>query len=198
MEAIETIDFAILDAIQGALRCDAADAFMAAVSLIGGGFLWAAVGFFLLFFKKYRFCGIALLTSTLTALLLTECLLKLLILRERPYLSNPEITLAVAEPLGTSFPSSHTGTSFAAAVPLFRGKRLWGVLGCGFAALVGFSRLYLYVHFPSDVAVGMILGIGVGLCFLFLFKRIEQKRRMPSGGTPAQKEKEKFPFAEKG
>lgn len=187
MEAIEAIDFVILDAIQSALRCDGADALMAAVSLIGGGFLWAAVGILLLFFGKYRLCGIALLTSTLTALLLTEFLLKLLILRERPYLSNPEITLAVAEPLGTSFPSSHAGTSFAAAIPLFRGKRLWGILGCGFAALVAFSRLYLYVHFPSDVAVGAILGIGIGLCFLFLFKKIEQKRRKPPSGTPAPK-----------
>lgn len=129
-EAIEAMDFAVLDAIQRVMRCAAADAAMAAVSWIGGGILWAAVGIFLLFFKKYRFCGIASLGALLTAFLLTECAVKLLVLRERPYLANPEILLAVSEPSGTSFPSAHTATSFAAAVPLFRGKTLWGIAGC--------------------------------------------------------------------
>lgn len=174
-EAIEAMDFAVLDAIQRVMRCVAADAAMAAVSWIGGGILWAAVGIFLLFFKKYRFCGIASLGALLTAFLLTECAVKLLVLRERPYLANPEILLAVSEPSGTSFPSAHTATSFAAAVPLFRGKTLWGIAGCVFAALVGFSRLYLYVHFPSDVLIGAVLGVGIGLLCSFLAGKAERK-----------------------
>ncbi len=174
-EMIETIDFAILDAIQNALRCDIADTAMAAVSRIGGGVIWIMVGIALLFFQKYRFCGIAMLSALAAALLLTEFAVKLLVLRERPYLLNPEIVLAVPEPSGTSFPSAHTSTSFASAVPLFRGKRLWGILGCCFAALVGFSRLYLYVHFPSDVLVGAVLGVGIGLLSSFLFERAGRK-----------------------
>lgn len=170
-EVIEAVDFAILDAIQSALRCGAADAAMAAVSRIGGGVLWIMIGIALLFFKKYRLCGAAMLSAMAAALLLTEFGLKLLVLRERPYLLNPEIALAVSEPLGTSFPSAHTSTSFASAIPLFRGKRLWGIFGCCFAALVGFSRLYLYVHFPSDVLIGALLGVGVGLLFSFLFAK---------------------------
>lgn len=174
-EVIETVDFAILDAIQDALRCGAADAAMAAVSRIGGGVIWIMIGIALLFFKKYRFCGIAVLSALAVSLLLTEFAIKLLVLRDRPYLLNPEIVLAISEPSGTSFPSAHTSTSFASAVPLFRGKRLWGILGCCFAALVGFSRLYLYVHFPSDVLVGAVLGVGVGLLSSFLLERAGRK-----------------------
>ena len=174
-EVIETVDFAILDAIQDALRCGATDSAMAAVSRIGGGVIWIMIGIALLFFKKYRFCGFAVLTALAAALLLTEFAVKLLVLRERPYLLNPEIVLAVSEPSGSSFPSAHTSTSFASAVPLFRGKRLWGILGCCFAALVGFSRLYLYVHFPSDVLVGAVLGIGVGLLSSFLIEKAGRK-----------------------
>lgn len=174
-DVIGTIDFAILDAIQDTLRCGAADAAMAAVSRIGGGVIWIMIGIALLFFKKYRFCGLAMLCAMAAALLLTEFAVKLLVLRERPYLLNPEIVLAVSEPSGTSFPSAHTSTSFASAVPLFRGKRLWGILGCCFAALVGFSRLYLYVHFPSDVLAGAVLGVGIGLLFSFLFERAGRK-----------------------
>lgn len=170
-EIIETVDFAILDAIQDTLRCGAADAAMAAVSRIGGGVIWIMIGIALLLFKKYRLCGIAVLSAMAAALLLTEFAVKLLVLRERPYLLNPEIVLAVSEPSGTSFPSAHTSTSFASAIPLFREKRLWGIFGCCFAALVGFSRLYLYVHFPSDVLAGAVLGIGVGLLSSFLAEK---------------------------
>lgn len=177
MEMIETVDFAILDVIQNMLRCGAADAVMAAVSRIGGGVIWIMIGIALLFFPKYRFCGIAMLGAITAAFLLTEFAVKLLVLRERPYLLNPEIVLAVPEPSGTSFPSAHTSTSFASAVPLFRGKRLWGILGCCFAALVGFSRLYLYVHFPSDVLAGAVLGAGIGLLFSFLFEKFQKKGR---------------------
>lgn len=174
-EVIETVDFAILNAIQDALRCNAADAAMAAVSRIGGGVIWIMIGIALLFFKKHRFCGVAMLSALAAAFLLTEFAVKLLVLRERPYLLNPEIVLAVPEPSGTSFPSAHTSTSFASAIPLFREKRLWGSLGCCFAALVGFSRLYLYVHFPSDVLVGAVLGVGVGLLSSFLIERAGRK-----------------------
>lgn len=185
-ETVETLDFALLNAIRGALHCGAGDAVMAWVSLLGGGILWGAVGLLLLFSQKHRLGGAAVLTALAVSLLLTELLIKPLFLRERPYLSNPAVALAVNEPLGSSFPSSHTASSFACAIPLFREKRLWGILGCAFAALVGFSRLYLYVHFPSDVLVGAVLGIGIGFLVSRLWERAGRKppKKERSGGTP--------------
>ncbi len=173
MNMLQEIDLAVLDAIQSGLRCGIADQIMAAVSLIGA-VGWAVCGILLLFFKKYRFCGAAVLIAFTAALLLTELAVKPLFLRERPYLLNPEIVLAVPEPYGTSFPSAHSSTSFAAAAALFRGKKLWGILGICFAALVAFSRLYLYVHFPSDVLAGTLLGAGIGLACLWLSGKAEK------------------------
>ena len=77
-------------------------------------------------------------------------LLKPLVGRARPFQSDGSVALLVSSPGDFSFPSGHTGASFAAAAVMFFGRSsLWG-WALALAALIAFSRLYLYVHYPSD------------------------------------------------
>lgn len=175
MNWLQTLDFQILNGIQNTLKCGVLDVIMTAISKLGGGIIWGVLGVLFLFFRKRRRDGIAILVALAVAALLTEFAIKPIFLRERPFMLNPEHALIVSPPFGTSFPSGHTTTSFAAAVQFFRINKLCGVIACGFALLVAFSRLYLYVHFPSDVLVGCIFGLLIGWGCAKLTKLIQKK-----------------------
>lgn len=185
-EAIQQLDFSILNFIQNTFACDFMNTLMILITNLGAGVIWIIGAIVLLFFKKYRFFGIAVLAALLFTILLSEYGLKLLVMRERPYLLVEGFQLIIKEPSGTSFPSSHTATSFAAAMPFFMVKKRFGLIALFYAVLVGFSRLYLYVHFPSDVLCGAIFGslIGIGMAFLFRYisKRFWDSRK-PSAHT---------------
>ena len=95
----------------------------------------------------------------------------------RPCAVNPAVELLVAYPSDASFPSGHTAASFAAVGALrAAGSRLWLPL-LALAALIGFSRLYLYVHWPSDVLAGAMLGWGLGFLARYLLKRVKKLRK---------------------
>ena len=117
-------------------------------------------------------------------LLLCNVLLKNLVARTRPYDVNTGIQLLVAKLRDYSFPSGHTAASFASATALyFAGeKKLWKpalVLAC----LIAVSRLYLYVHYPTDVLGGVVIGIIAGYLGYRLVKVLEDKfSRMKNGG----------------
>lgn len=175
MEWLQTLDFQILDGIQSTLKCGALDVIMTIVSKLGGGIIWGFFGILFLFFRKRRIDGIAILGALITAALLTEFAIKLIFLRERPFELNAEHVLIISPPFGTSFPSGHTTTSFAAAVQFFRINKRCGFIACGFAALVAFSRLYLYVHFPSDVLAGCVLGLLIGFGCAKLVSLLQKK-----------------------
>ena len=81
-----------------------------------------------------------------------------LVARDRPCWIDPTIQLLVASPKDFSFPSGHTMASFEAAVSIFLYNRRWGAAAFVLAVLISFSRLYLFVHFPSDVLTGLVLG----------------------------------------
>lgn len=112
--------------------------------------------------KTRRYGGLMLLTI---ALVFVSCnlILKNIICRPRPFIAYPEIQLLTKAPNGYSCPSVHTAFSFGGAVTvLLKNKRAgrWCLL---FAVLIGFSRLYFFVHYPSDVLLGAVLG---SLCAL--------------------------------
>lgn len=89
-------------------------------------------------------------------------ILKPFVARIRPCDINLSVELFIPHPKGFSFPSGHTGASFAAASALFFNRKRLGILALILAALIGFSRLYLYVHYPTDVLAGALLGIMFG------------------------------------
>lgn len=175
MSGFEAFEFQLLDGIQAALGCHAMDTAMVIITRLGGGVVWGLLGVILLFLKKHRLNGAAILGALTISALLTEFVIKLFFLRERPFELNADFALVISPPYGTSFPSSHATISFASAVQLFRINKLCGVIACCFAAIVAFSRLYLYVHFPSDILAGTILGIGIGIGFAFIFKIVQNK-----------------------
>ncbi len=179
-EAIQNFDFAVLNAIQDIFVCDFMNIFMLIVTFLGGAVIWLAVAAVLLFIKSQRFNSIYIAAAVLFSLLLIECVIKLMFMRERPYLIA-DFPIICDPPMGTSFPSGHTSISFAAAVTFFKVKKWLGFVGLGFATLVGFTRLYLYVHFPTDVIAGAIIGSLVGLMIIFIvdgFRKLYYRKKM--------------------
>ena len=175
MEAIQNFDFFVLNGLQDLLQCDFMDAVVPLLTHLGHGVVWAIFGLIFLFIKKYRFNGICIISALVATVIISEFIIKPLFLRERPYMLNPDFVLLIPEPSGTSFPSSHTSTSFASALQFFGINRKAGIAALIFAAVVAFTRLYLYVHFPTDIIGGIILGVIMGFATIIVGKKIRQK-----------------------
>ncbi|HJB76918.1 MAG TPA: phosphatase PAP2 family protein [Candidatus Oscillibacter avistercoris] len=160
---MRSFEFALLDWIQGNLRNPVMDLLMPAVTTLGnGGLIWIALAGILLLIPRYRKAGAAVLAGLALEVICCNLVLKPLIARVRPCDVNTAVQLLVARPDDFSFPSGHTGASFAAVTALYAGgNRLW-IPALLLAALISFSRLYLYVHYPTDVLAGILLGAAAG------------------------------------
>lgn len=157
---ITNIDFSILDFIQNHLRNGALDWLMPKISVLGNaGIIWIIISIILLSIKKYRKCGITLVIGLLLGLLIGNIILKPIVARPRPCWINSDIALLISSPKDFSFPSGHTLSSFIAAIILFKEDKKFGYAAMILAIIIAFSRMYLYVHFPSDILVGVILAI---------------------------------------
>ena len=174
------LDWHILNSIQ-ALRSPVGDAVFPGISFLGAmGWIWIALGIVLVIVPKTRRAGIVLLVAIAIDLILVNMAMKPLIARERPYVLDPDFQLIVPPENDYSFPSGHTAISFAAASALFFARsRLW-IPASVVAALIAFSRLYLYVHFPSDVLAGCLIGI---LCGFLAWLIVGRFRRKPDAKT---------------
>jgi undecaprenyl-diphosphatase len=139
------------------------------------GQLWVIIGIVLLIFKKTRKTGIAVLISYVGVLLLGELLLKHLVIRERPFEIDQAIKLLVVAPTSSSFPSTHSAFAFGAATAIFMNYRKAGIAVYVFAAMVAFSRMYLFLHFPTDVLCGIFLGIAMGIAGVKLSDLLMEK-----------------------
>ena len=150
-------------------------------SLGDGGFIWIFAAVVLLCFKKTRKAGMLVSFSLLGTLLVNNLILKNLIARTRPYEVIEGLSVLIPEPGEYSFPSGHTGSSFAAAVTIFLScpKKI-GIPALFLAFLIGLSRLYVGVHYPTDVLGGMITGtlIAVSICRLYQKKLSEDSRSL--------------------
>lgn len=176
MQWLQHLDFTILNAIHQHLTNPFLNAIMPIISTLGNnGYIWILAAIILLILKKYRSGGLMLLSALVIEVISCNVILKPLIHRIRPFDINTAITLLVSSPSDYSFPSGHTGAAFAAATVIYQINKKWGLASFVLALLIAFSRLYLYVHFPTDVAAGMILGILSGLCGIMLAKLIFKK-----------------------
>lgn len=146
------------------------------ITMLGdGGILWIALGVIMLCTKKYRKQGLLLLLCLLGSFLVGNVLLKNLVQRGRPCWVYPEVKLLIETPKDFSFPSAHSMVGFAGATALWYTDRRFGIAAYVVAALIAFSRLYLFVHWPTDVLAGMIIGIGIGNLVFYLARRREQE-----------------------
>lgn len=170
------VDMAVLNFVQTYLRCNFLDMAMPLITELGnGGILWIICSLLLTVFPKTRKAGIAMAVSLILEVLCCNVLLKPFVARLRPCDVNTAVRLLIPHPEGFSFPSGHTGASFAAAAALFFGKNRMGAVAFILAALIGFSRIYLYVHYPTDVLAGAMLGIMLGWLGNILVRTAEEK-----------------------
>ena len=136
------------------------DGLMVFITSLGNyGGIWFAAGIALLFFPRYRRYGILLIAGVITGYLLGDLVLKPLVARPRPFVSLPAAELLIPPPHSYSFPSGHALSSFAAATALFLADKRLGIPACILAAFIAFSRPYLFVHYPTDVLAGALLGV---------------------------------------
>lgn len=123
------------------------------------GQLWIVVGLVLLVIPKTRTCGAAVLLSYAASFVIGNEWLKDLIARPRPCAVDDTVLLIVKKPGSFSCPSVHTYLAFSSAMAIYHYYKKVGIVVFVFAALVGFSRMYFFVHYPTDVLFGAVLGI---------------------------------------
>lgn len=161
IESLSTLEDGILLFVQDSVRCSILTPFFVFVTRLGDrGFIWIVFSLLLLLSPKTRKTGCMGLLALLFSLLVNNLFLKNLVERSRPFDVIQALTPLIAGPRDFSFPSGHTASSFAAAGVFFcRLPRRLGVPALILAALIGISRLYVGVHYPSDVLFGMLSGL---------------------------------------
>lgn len=161
---IQNIDNTILNFIQANLHNLLFDKMMPLISRIGDiSTIWLIVAVVFLLIPKYRKYGMMIVFAVLLAAFIGEVVLKNLVERVRPCNINTVFPILIPRPTDFSFPSGHTSSSFAAATIIWKAKRKFGILALLLASFIAFSRLYLYVHYPTDILAGLVLGL---LCAL--------------------------------
>ena len=161
--------------IQNNIRNDVLTPIFRFITTLGNaGVIWIVLSVGL---KKTRRVGLLALVSLVFSALIDNVILKNVVARTRPYEVIDGLTSLVGAQKDYSFPSGHTGSAFAAAVVMFRGlPKKYGIPILVFACLMGLSRLYVGVHYPSDVLGGALIGTGIALfTYWFGTVRIEQK-----------------------
>ena len=166
-------DLPILDWIAEHLWCPFLDTVMPVITHLGdGGIFWIGLALVLLCIPSCRKTGIAMVFALLMGLLVCNLALKPLIGLMRPFdyqlLQGKVIPLLIEAPKDFSFPSGHTIASIEAATVVLICHRKWGFAAMALAVLIAFSRLYLYVHYPTDVLASVVLGIGIAFLATYL------------------------------
>lgn len=182
---IQSFDFFILDFIQQNMRCEILDAVFTVITHLGtGGVLWLTAAVCMLFTKKYRRCGIAVLVCIVLGLLFGNLILKNIVARQRPCWLKPIPDMVVSMPKDYSFPSGHTLSSFIAAIVILRHSRRFGIPALVAALLIALSRLYVYVHFPTDLLGAMILAVPLAIFGDILTQRVVRSVLEKNQDTP--------------
>ncbi len=165
LEALLNLDGNILLFIQECIRNPILNPIVVFITSLGdGGMIWIAATVLLLIPRKTRKIGVMSGLALLGSLLINNTLIKNLVARPRPYTRLEELTILIPKPGEFSFPSGHTSSSFASGVVLFRQlPKKWGVPALVLAILIGLSRLYVGVHYPTDVLAGMVVGTFIAI-----------------------------------
>ncbi len=179
LDFLRELDGNILLFIQEYLRQPWMDGFWKAITHLGdAGFFWIVTAAVLLIWKKTRKAGFSASLALVIGALITNVTLKNLVARVRPYEVVPDLMCIIEKQHSFSFPSGHTCASFAAAFALYKTlPRRWGIACLVLAALISLSRLYVGVHYPSDVLAGAAVGIFAGWAGTALVNYILEKRK---------------------
>lgn len=166
MLLVQSFDNYVLGSIRKHVQSKYLDRIMPIITSMGNlGFVWIVIAVFLIFHVKYRIIGSIVILTLITSTGIGEGIIKHIVKRVRPC-NQKNIALLIPKPVTYSFPSGHTLSSFAVAEMLSLFFTRYRLIFIGIAVLIAFSRLYLYVHYPSDVIAGVIIGI---LCSKLIF-----------------------------
>ncbi len=178
MDAIFRFDSSILLWIQNNVRSGFLTPIMNVITHLGDkGILWIAVTLALLIYRKTRRVGVFCLVSMVIGLVVTNLVLKNWVARVRPYELIEGLECLVGVQKDFSFPSGHATNSLACAWVLFRRapKKWWGAVALVMAILISLSRLYVGVHYPTDVLGGAVIGICSAMLSMWLVPILEKK-----------------------
>ena len=168
----------LLDMIQ-TIRTPITDKIMCLITSLGNaGLIWIILALVLLAIPKTRKSGMIVMIALILDIILCNGLLKHIFARVRPCNVNTAIQLLIPRPSDYSLPSGHTAASFAAVAALyFAGEKKMWKIALILASLIAFSRLYLYVHYPTDILGGIIVGIVCGYLGMCCTKILLQKTK---------------------
>ena len=168
------LDFAILQYIQQHIANPLLDYVMIAITHLGDyGIMWIALCVILLAMPKTRRSGVMLAVAMVAGLVICNIVLKNAIARPRPFMVD-SFPILINPPMGYSFPSGHSCNSFVAATVIGMNYKRYRTVAFVMALLIAFSRVYLYVHYPSDVIAGAAIGAGIGYITVRLFGKYKR------------------------
>ncbi len=173
---MNSFEIGILDFIRETFSTRFLDVFFSTITRFADhGIGWIVLSVLLIAFKKTRKMGISMGLALIIGYITGNMFLKNVIGRVRPYDFAGNIDLLVDRLSDFSFPSGHTLCSFEGAFAVFIRNKKWGIAAIVFAILIALSRLYLYVHYPSDVLVGALMGIAIAYLASFIVDKAAKK-----------------------
>lgn len=160
MEAFFQLDGNILLFIQNFIRNSVLDTVFVFLTRLGDGArVWLLFSVLFLIVPKTRKAGCISIIAILLSYYLNDSVIKSLFARPRPFQVIPDLVTVINPPYGYSFPSGHTASSFAAAFAFYRNlPKGGGIPALILASLIGLSRIYVGVHYPTDVLFGVLSG----------------------------------------
>ena len=163
----DSFDLPILNWIQANIQCTFLDTTMPVITHMGSAGFLIVFAVFMMLLKKYRRTGFSVALSMVFGLLICNIILKPGIARIRPYDYQEQmgilINLLIEKQHDFSFPSGHTIATFEAATAIFLNHKKMGTVALILASIIAFSRLYLYIHYPTDVFTSIILGVALAI-----------------------------------
>lgn len=177
MSGLSAVDGKILAAIQHIFVWDPLTPVVTFITHLGNsGFIWIVLTVILLFIKKYRPVGLLSGASLASEYLVCNIILKNVVARTRPYEALASIHLLIEKQPDFSFPSGHSASAFAAATVMFiMLPRRYGVPALIFAFIIAFTRLYVGVHYPTDVLAGALAGTFFACLYCWLYRKRKSK-----------------------
>ena len=177
MKIMTEFELGILDFISEKMSSPLFDKVMPVITKFGDhGILWMALTVVFLLIRKTRPLGLSMAISLALGFVCGNLLAKNIVARIRPYEYRDTITLLVSKLSDYSFPSGHSLASFEGATCIFIRNKVWGTIALILALLIAFSRLYLYVHFPTDVLTGTFFGIVFAIIGSTIVNKIYKKK----------------------
>jgi len=173
---VNLFELRILYFIQDNLKNELFDYFFVALSKLGNaGFIWILISLYFISKKENRTLGIMMIVALIGNYIISNLLLKNFIARPRPYM-NSSIELLINKSNKYSFPSGHTSSSFAVAMMIYYFKKDIGKWAFVLASLTAFSRLYLFMHYPTDIIGGIAIGILIADLIYYIYDKFIIKK----------------------